>query len=420
MSISRLTQLFQESKEENSSYKRYIWMTLGPILMMMTVVMFLSKHSLPLALLSMVTCFSLHFIWKFQLKAALYSIGVLFASFLLVYTFHESSYLLLWVFFWCLALSASLVVTALCAKEYHIEQSLLKEKEEKQFLQIETGYQATQKHLEQQLDHYEYQTSSLEKSVEHYKKDIISFNQLMIACKEEADKYFMQCEHLSEESLLLQRKIGGFEEEAFKHQLLEIKNKELLKQLNEARVEAYQQKVLAMSVVLPQSIQEETTVAAYEQEAYARELEELENERVELKKLYQQHFRDYQALSDKLQTFFTLDELSYYRTSNDAFEKTYQELREGFQENGSILQEMRMEIFKMEGAILQVKKVLKIPVEEGSSPGSYLAVADQECLRLEEENALLLRLLSQTLPLLEKRAESQIVKQPLESHSHFE
>lgn len=419
MSISRLTQLFQESREENSSYKRYIWMTLGPILMMMTVGMFLSKHSMPLALLSMMTCLSLPFIWKFQLKAALYSIGALFVSFLLIYSFHSSTYLLLWVFFWCLALSASLVVSALCAKEYHIEQGFLKEKEEKQFLQIETGYQATQRHLEEQLDHYINQTKSLEKSVEHYEQEIVSFKKLMIACKEEADKYFMQSELLNEESLHLQRRIGGFEEEAFKHQELEIKNKELLKKLNEARVEAYQQQILAMSVSPLLPIAEES-LTAYEQEELSRELEELEKERIELKKLYQQHFRDYQALSDKLQTFFTLDELSYYKSSDDAFEKTYQDMRELFQEKGSILQEMRMEIFKMEGSVLQVKKALKISAEEGTSPGSYLAVADQECLRLEEENSLLLQLLSQTLPLLEKKKEVSSFKEPLESHSHFE
>lgn len=419
MSISRLTQLFQESKELQSSYKRYMWMTLGPILMMMTLVMFLSKHSLPLALLSIMTCLSLPFIWKFQLKAALYSIGALFGSFLLIYAFHESSYQLLWVLFWCLALSSSLVVAALCAKEYHIEETLLKESEEKQFIQIETGYQATQKHLEEQLDQYQKETKDLEKSVQYYEKEISSFKQLMIACKEEADKYYMQCEHLNEETLQLQRKIGTFEEEVFKYRQLAVKNKELLKKLNEARVEGYQQKILAM-YSSSNSIKSSNSVSAYEQEQGERELEELERERVELKKLYQQHFREYQALSDKLQTFFTLDELSYYRTSHDGFEKTYQELREVFQEKGSKLQQMRMEIFKIEGSILQVKKALKVPAEEGTSPGSYLAVADQECLRLEEENALLLRLLSQTLPLLEKKEEVSSFTESLESHIHFE
>lgn len=413
MSISRLTQLFQESQEENSSYRRYVWMTLGPILMMMTVAMFLSKHSLSLAFISILACFSLPFIWKFQLKAALYSIGALFVSFLLIYSLHTSTYLLLWTFFWCLALSASLVVTALCAKEYHIEQALLKEKEEKQFLQIESGYQATQRHLEEQLDHYTKETYSLENSVAGYEKDLASFRQLMSACKEEADKYFMQSEYLSGETLQLQRKIGEFEEGVFKHHQVEMRNKELLKKLNEARVDAYQQKILAMGVFSSLPAKE-----VDDSQKSSQELEELEKERVEIKKLYQQHLRDYQALSDKLQTFFTLDELSYYRVSNDAFEKTYQELRVLFQEKGAILQELRIEIFKIEGSILQVKKTLKISVEEGTSPGSYLAVADQECLRLEEENALLLRLLSQTLPLLEKRRE--LSKEELGSHSHFE
>lgn len=426
MSINKLTQLFQEStpslagksadKSCNRISRRFLWVTLGPLLVMMTLVIFLAKHSLPLAFLGLIAASSIPFLWRFHIKGGIYSIVVLLVSLLFVYAFHEPSYRLSWILFWSLALCAGLVVTALCAREYHGEEDLLKQEEEKRFRHMEAEHQNLHRDFNQQIDRYQEKTERLEEQVKRGEKEISSFKQLMVACKEEADKYFMQCERLNEEALQLHRKLGFFEEGEIKERHLEIRNRDLLKKLNEARVECYQYKVLATELSSSEAPSQKKAV----KESESAELMELERERLELKKMYQQHFRDYQALSDKLQTFFTLDELAYYTQRNLSFEKMYQELRQEFEEKGKKLQEMRIEIFKIEGAILRLKKELKLSSDEGSSPGSYLAVADQECLRLEEENALLLRLLNQTLPMFEKKIESQWVKEPLESHNHVE
>jgi hypothetical protein len=416
MSINKLTQQVQEPRERSSEHS--MWITLGPLLIMVTLTIFLAKYSLLLACLGLVVSANLPFLWRFHIKGIVYSVAMLLISFVLVYAFHEPSYRISWILFWSLALCIGLVVTALCAREYHVEEDRLKEEEGKRFRHMEMEHQSMQKEFHHQVDRYQEKTEHLEKQVKCNEKEIAAFKQLVIASKEEADKYFMQCEHLNEEVLQLHRKLNLLEEEEIKEHHLEVRNKELLKKLNEARVECYQYKVLVEQTNGIAALAQKEGHHKQVRELGVTELHGLETERTELKKIYQQHFRDYQALSDKLQTFFTLDELAYYTQRNISFERVYEELKKEFGEKGKKLQGIRLEIFKAEGAILQLKKALKLSSEEGSSPGSYLAVADQECLRLEEENALLLQLLSQTLPMFEKKKE--VVKEPLESHNHFE
>jgi hypothetical protein len=91
--------------------------------------------------------------------------------------------------------------------------------------------------------------------------------------------------------------------------------------------------------------------------------------------------------------------LAYVSQEQDCLDATYDQLKEAFEVKARELQNSRIEIFKIEGAILQVKKVLKTISQDAEfSPGSYLAIADQECLRLEEENSMLLELIMQILP----------------------
>lgn len=399
--------------------REYLKITLGPVLVMMALIVFLYQHSLPLAFLGALAAISIPFVWRFQLRAAVYTSITLFLAFLGIYSLHESSYLILWIFFWCLALASGLVVTALCSREYHVDKLALQERDQERVIQLEQGYQTTQKQLEGEIGSYIEQVTLLKETAMSRDQEISAFKQLVIASKEEADKYFMQCEHLNNEVMKLHRKSSVIEELEYVSRQIESKNKQLLKLLNEARVERYQYQILAQAPA-SQSTSKKQEMTDAKELHLRQELAELERERTSVKKLYEEHLRDYQALSDKLQTFFTLDELAYYTHRELSFENSYADLKEAFQEKGKILQEVRVEIFKIEGAILQMKKELTIPVEESLSPGSYLAVADQECLRLEEENTILLQFVSQVLPLLEKRLEKEELKQPLESQHHFE
>jgi hypothetical protein len=396
--------------------KENVKVTLGPILVMLALVMFISKYSTPLALFGIFAAVSMPAVWKYQLKGALYAAVILLLSFVMIYSLHESSYSIVWILVWCAALCTGLSITALCSQEYYRAKLLFQEEQHKRTTQLEQGYHATQKHLEEELHRRLGHVSSLEQDLAQRDHEIYSLKQLVIASKEEADKYFMQCEHLNDEVLKLHKTASRVEEINYLKREIEEKNKILLKQLNEARVERYQYQLLAAEPLQEKPVENEQEHTLN----HHKELTELEKERATVKKSYEEHLRDYQALSDKLQTFFALDELAYYTHRDLSWGNSYTDLKRAFQEKSKLLQELRVEIFKIEGTIVQLKKELKISVEEEFSPGSYLAVADQECLRLEEENAILLQLLSQTLPLLEQRSEKREVKEPLEFHNQFE
>lgn len=393
--------------------------TLGPLLLMLALVMFLSKYSLPMAVLGAMAAGSVPLVWRFQLKAAIGTVALLLLSFLTVYTFYESSYLVLWIFFWCLTLAAGLVVTALCAREYYAEKRHAQLQEQEQRLQLEKRYQKTEQQMQTEIEGYVQQADTLERTLKQKEHEVDSFKRLVMASKEEADKYFMQCEHLSQEVSKLYEQVSAKEALAFENRQLEERSQDLLKQLNELRVLSYQYEMLAFASKVEMPAAKEQ-LEKIRNEQHRQELLHLEEERNVAKKCYEEHLREYQALADKLQTFFTLDEIAYYTQRESSLENAYAEFKIAFEAKGKMLQEVRMDIFKIEGAIVQLKKHFDIPIEESISPDSYLAVADQECLRLEEENAILLQLMSQTLPLLEQRLDRYKTTEPLESHNHFE
>jgi len=388
--------------------KDYIKITLGPMCLMLALVAFLSQHSSPMALLGCIAVFSLPVIWRLQLKGSLYIAGLLLSSFAMLYAFHESSYYILWVFFWCLALVAALVLTALCSQQYHSDHLSQEKVRQEHLAKTSEEHRQKEQLLLQEKEETAGRAQELEEKLLKKEEHLASLKQLAIAAKEEADKYFMQCEHLNQEILTLCRQAGALEEMSCKYEQLEESHKNLLKQLNTTRVNSYQYELLAFA---PQ----EKLIAEPEQEDVDREVEQLERERASVKSSYEKHLRDYQAIVDKLQTLLTLDELAYYTGRERSFEESYKDLKAMFQEKGKVLQELRVEIFKIEGSILQLKQTRK---NVGHFPGSYLTIADQECLRLEEENAILLEIISSALPLLEKKIERPT--EPLKSHSHHE
>lgn len=393
--------------------KEHIKMTLGPMLLLMALVTFLSKYSFPMALLGVIAAVSMPVVWRFQLKGALYGAGSILVAFATIYALHEPPYVVFWIFVWCLTLVAALIVMALCSQEYHTDQLVHQQEYQQKLDSLQKEHQSKHHLLSLEKEEVSRRASSLEETLRKKEEHLASLKQLVIAAKEEADKYFMQCEHLNQEVLTLHRQLGFMEELSLRHATLETSHKTLLNELNTLRVNSYQYELLAFSKKI-----EQVAEAPLEQEDVLQQLEQLERERAMVKKSYEMHLRDYQAIVDKLQTLCTLDELAYYTHRELSFEESYKDLKALFQEKGKTLQELRVEIFKTEGAMLQLKKTLKSPIDE-TSPGSYLMVADQECLRLEEENSILLELISHALPLLEKRVERSS-KESLESHSHHE
>ena len=107
-----------------------------------------------------------------------------------------------------------------------------------------------------------------------------------------------------------------------------------------------------------------------------------------------------------------MDRLSSF-SEETVYEKMYEELKESFTNLAKELQAMRSDIFKLEGQLAEMKAVLN----SDSPTNGYLVIADQECLRLEEENALFLELFVNTLSLLEEKKASKVLS---ESHSHPE
>ncbi|MEI8301512.1 MAG: hypothetical protein WCG10_07905 [Chlamydiota bacterium] len=370
--------------------------------MALTLSVFLSKYCWPMALLAIIACVSLPLVWKLKLKGACYSICLILIAFLWMYSFSQITYSMFWIFCFCLSLGSSLFVAALCFKESQIEDQECKEQEEKKWIELQESYTVKQSLLEKEIKQVVDQSNLLQQKVIHYEKDQVVFEKLMGACQEEADKYFIRGELLSTNLIEMQAQLAKFEENVFYEKQYEKKNTELLNKLNEARVECYQYKMMATQkpaeVIAPQG-----TLTAYEQEQYEKKLETLESERFELQRIYQEHFRDHQALSHKMQTVCSLSYLSQGQEDLDA---TYDQLKGAFEIKARELQHSRIEIFKIEGAILQVKKVLKVVSQDAEfSPGSYLAIADQECLRLEEENSMLLELVMQILPVSTQKAE---------------
>jgi len=392
--MQELSQLWSKSQE-----RRISWVWLGPLFLMLALNVFVAKYSWPMASLGFLACLSFPFVWKWPGRGVFYSGGLAALATLWIYVFSSSSYTLSWMLVWGLTLAASLLVASLCGKEaYAQEEQELLERENK-WNELQELHTREQGRLTKELEYAGTQLQLLKQKNTKQEEDLAAFEKLITACQEEADKYFARGECLSIELAELQNCLARHEEEAFRERLYAKKNKELLKKLNEARVERYQYKLLAEQGQGEKPPSEE--MSAYAQEQLQQKLQQLEGERASLQKAYQGYFREYKGLSQKIQMFFSLGtELT------EEVEASYHTLRESFEEKGRQLQQMRIEIFKIEGHILQVKKELKLaPHDAEASPGSYLAIADQECLRLEEENTLLLQLLSQQMPLLSKKAD---------------
>ena len=406
--MSILSQVFN-TPSNKSKFRQYLFVTLGPFFVLGALIAFLSKWSLSYSMLSLLVVASLPAIWKYKIKGALFSSLFVLATFFGISIFSESSMSFSWLLFLCLSFCVSLVLAGICSKHYHEIERSLEEEREKRAFELKEGYESKEKRLKTELLHIEDEKLLLEESIKKCEAKISSFKDLVIASKEESDKYFMQSEHLSKRMLEMQKETALIEQQKIALQHIGMKNKGLQKRLNEERVHHFQKNLLFENLLK----KEGTTVPkAVSEEVSSEELEMLKEERKKLIELYETAFRNYQALKEKLQNYFTMDRLSSF-SEDAAYEKMYEELKETFTSRAKELQAMRSDIFKLEGQLIEMRASLN----SDSSMNGYLVIADQECLRLEEENALFLDLFVNTLSLLEEKKASTALS---ESHSHPE
>lgn len=383
----------------------------GPFLLMIGILFYKPQLLLMESFLPFVAALGYLFSWKYNVKGAFYSFGLVFFSLFFLWFLEPEQMKWSYQLLSASTFLSSFFVVGFCSKTFKEQQQEKEQSTEKKLYKMQESYQINQKHLENHIEQVEYKNKNLEKCLKQQEKEMISFRDLLVASKEEGEKYFVQLENQLNEIKILKEKITVEEGKEQELDYYKETNKQLLRKLNNTRVDALQQKLLAADYQAQLKTKKEE-LTAHSQDVLSEELSNLIKERAEMKGSYQDNLREYQALSQKIEEFYSVD-------SSYSYESRY-EIASAFEEKGKLLQEMRLDILKVEETILHLKKELKITENEGLTPGSYLAIADQECLRLEEENTLLLKLLTQLFP--KQRETGDIEKEvmaELESQNQF-
>lgn len=384
-----------------ASYRQYLLITAGPFFVLGALIAFLSKWSVAYSVISLLVMASLPLIWKYQIKGALMSLLVTLATFFSVVTLQEDTLKFSWLLLWCLSNCISMLLAGFCSKYFHDKQELAKEEEEKAALELKRSFESKESKLKSELLHVEDEKTHLEESVKKKETEIHSFKKLMMASKEEGDKYYMQAEHLSSEIKELQKTVGLIESQRVKLEHLEMKNRSLQKKLNDERVNHYQKKLIV------EELQKKETKPKLDLPSpeVLTKIETLKQERKELVNRYEESVQSYETFKEKLK------ELVLHHAFDQESSDLYPKYKESFLSSAKVLHQMRNEIFKIEGQIIELKGASKALAKDASLKG-YLMIADQECLRLEKENSLFFELLMESIALINE------TKPLSESHSH--
>ena len=392
-----------EEKILDKSSKNF-WLLLGPLSLLLTFLLLHCRSSLSLSLLSMTSVVGYYLCWKFSFKGLFLSLAFM-ASALLGLFLSTPASLGLWQMFWALSLCITLSLIAFSSDEY--EKAKLREDEnfQKKLSDVDSLHKKELESFSDLCDMHLGENNELKTKLELLSEKIHSYKQLAVASKEESDKYFSESEQLSEKVQSLQIEISKSRELAFDEKIRERLVKKQRKQLNDVRVQNYQNKLLIddyRKKELNHSQNVTTPSSSFNHDESLEKLSMLEVEREDLKVSYLEKMRSYEAIKEKFKTFFTMDEMLAFQDPESSFENKYNELKLQFEELGQHLSELRFDIFKVEGQILQIKNSMPKGEEEGSFQ-SYLTIADQECLRLEKENQVLIDLLSQNLIFSQKK-----------------
>jgi hypothetical protein len=266
----------------------------------------------------------------------------------------------------------------------------LKQESENKALQTlvsaENTYQTNLKYLENQLDDQIEHGRSLDKALKIQDKELLSLRQLIKMSHLEAEKHKQESLEYKQLIETYHQQLVSYEQQEEQTLLLQQRAKDLVKNLNQVRVDAYQQQVILENYEQHIRANHKPSFVSFENSL--EELEHLKLEKSRIKSCYYEQLRMYQAIFAQIESCCSQEgQIRQGQTHT-------KDLLSDLENQAKLLQDLRLDILKIEESMLHLRKELKLSSEDGLDPGNYLAIADQECIRLEEENALLLKLVT--------------------------
>lgn len=357
----------------------------GPFFLMLNLAGLVVCFSLPSLLFSIAAIVGYGFSWKYQIRGALYSFGLLGFSCAFLFLTESLPFSVAMTILFFLSFSSSYFLIGLTADAcFSLEQESVKENEKK-MVSLQTSYETNLKYLENQLDEQIDHGKSLDKALKIQDKEILSLRQLIKMSHLESEKY--KQESLEYKTLIenYHQTLVSYEEKEEEATLLKQRAKQLVNNLNQERVDAYQQKLILEDYQKQVKGIEKSSFLNFQ--SSSEELYHLQQERAKIKQCYHEQLREYQGFARRLESLYEQAELGVLIE-----DQQYKETLLSLENQAKLLQDLRLDVLKIEESILHLRKELKLSCDDGLTPGSYLAIADQECVRLEEENALLLKL----------------------------
>lgn len=371
-----------------------IFLILGPALVVLSMLFLLLKASFFLMLIASFSCGGIILTWKYALKGAVFSIATLL-SVLLVFRLFFDKELVAFELLGILSFATSLMIMGFSFIEHKRAEDDISQERDASISLLQRGYEHQLNNLERMNEEIKSELESKNLSIHTLHHKVKETEEFKASLKDEYNHYLLQIEKLKNETLELQRQL--FEVDAKKIDFLQLEAlyQKNLRELNTIRVDYYQQRLLlehARDHGLLKNESERLVEAP--DVSSVTDINVLEEERSSLKKYYKQQLRDYKGIQEKLRALFSIDVMDEETTSYLGFPEYYANLKSSFQEMTKHLQETRVEIFKTEGHIIAIQNAQPAVTDQGStSSQNYLAIADQECLRLEEENTMLLDLI---------------------------
>lgn len=342
-----------------------MWIATGPILLvagLLTALVRLGAFGFATAFFTLLA-FLLS--WKGKILGA--CLGVLLAGIAFLTSGSTIGPASWWHVLFVSTLLLSFLVTALALNVGEARLVANEERLVEKIEELEEQSTATMKaHLQEKIAH-EHRSEERNLEIKRLIEEVDSFKRLVAASEEEAAKFYSHNCDLQEEIKAFYAEQGDAENLHERLRALEERNQELQQELNHFRVQHYQKDLLVEEQLKEEEAPEEDRSA----------LEELAGLRSQAKAAYEQMIADYKEVTEKI-------------ASTDA-----PTLTEDLTTKREELSALRERIFKLEGEMLKTQQQFKgaISPEEG-----YLAIADGECHRLEQENRFLLDLIKKLTP----------------------
>lgn len=334
----------------------------GPFLLMLLASVMLLMHSFSFSFIFFIASLGYLFVWNYQIKGAIYSIGLFLFSLGFLYFIQELNLSIFIVSLILLTVISSYLVLALTAEHLIEKNDDEKRINEEKFINLEQTYQTNQKYLEEQIDKASSDYLLLQKQEKHLEKEIHGYKHLLMASKVEAEGYFQQVKELEKTIELYHYKLIDLEYADENYQNLKERASKLQKLLNQSRVKLFQQEIFL----------EENTLKNIEtiqiSELDHKELTYLQNKYLDVQRKYEHCLLEY-------------DHLCQETTSRNDTIESRDEMITILEEKGGLLSEYRMNLAKIEESIERITRV--------SDTADSLSASNREVARLEKENQLL-------------------------------